>query len=155
MSKKDRFRPQKPAKKEPSGINRNVVVFIFFLLLSFLFWYLNSLGKDQEIDIRYPVKYINLPKNREFAEELPARLDLYLKGPGYSILRLKYSGNRAPAVIDFSKVSYKRVTDSKSTDYYFVTSAFIQDISAQLKSECTITSIKPDTLFFSFTQPAK
>lgn len=131
------------------------MVFTFFLLLSFLFWYLNSLGKDQEVDIRYPVKYINLPKNREFAEELPARLNLYLKGPGYSILRLKYSGNRAPAVIDFSKVSYKKVMDGKLTDYYLVTSGIIQDISTQLKSECTITSVKPDTIFFSFKQSAR
>jgi hypothetical protein len=155
VSKKDGFKPQKLAKKEASVTNRNVVVFIFFLLLSFLFWYLNSMGKDQEVDIKYPVKYINLPKNKVLAEELPARLTFYLKGPGYSILRLKYSGNRAPAVIDFSKTSYKKVTDSKSADYYLVTSGLIQDISAQLKSECTITSVKPDTLFLSFTQPAR
>ena len=149
------YRQEKHKKKEVSVANRNIVVFAFFLLLSFLFWYLNSLGKDQEVDIRYPVKYINLPKNREFSNELPARLSLYLRGPGYSILRLKYSGNRAPAVIDFSKVSYKKVMDSKASDYYLVTSGLIQDISTQLKSECAITSVKPDTLFFSFTQSAR
>ena len=155
MDKKNENKPDNLTKKEVRIVNRNVVVFAFFLFLSFLFWYLNSLGKDQEVDIRYPVKYINLPNNRQFNEQPPAKLNLYLKGPGYSILRLKYSGNRAPAVIDFSKVSYKKVMDSKSTDYYLVTSGLIQDISAQLKSECTITSVKPDTLYFSFTQPAR
>ena len=55
---------EKLTKKGVSAINRDVVVFAFFLFLSFGFWYLNSLGKEIEADIRYPVKYINIPKDR-------------------------------------------------------------------------------------------
>ena len=51
-------------RKRVSAINRDVVVFAFFLFLSFGFWYLNSLGKEMEADIKYPVKYINIPKDR-------------------------------------------------------------------------------------------
>jgi hypothetical protein len=155
VDKKNENKPDNLTKKEVRIVNRNVVVFAFFLFLSFLFWYLNSLGKDQEVDIRYPVKYINLPNNRQFNEQPPAKLNLYLKGPGYSILRLKYSGNRAPAVIDFSRTGYKKVTGGKPTDYYLITSDLVQEINTQLKSECRITAIKPDTLYFSFTQSAR
>lgn len=155
MDKKNENRRGSPAKKEVRLVNRNIVVFALFLLLSFLFWYLNSLGKDQEVDIRYPVKYINLPNNRQFEEQPPAKLNLNLRGPGYSILRLKYSGNRAPAVIDFSKAGYRKVPDGTRADYYLLTSDLVQEINTQLKSECKVTSIKPDTLYFSFTQSAK
>jgi len=139
-------------KKEVSAINRDVVVFAFFLFLSFVFWYLNSLGKEIEAGIRYPVKYINLPKERVIVEEPPVKLNLYLKGPGYSILKLKVSANRTPVIIDISKVNYMRVPGSKSLNYYIVTSGLTKSLTVQLRSGCEITSIKPDTLFFTLNK---
>ena len=136
-------------KKEVSVINRDVVVFAFFLFLSFVFWYLNSLGKEIEAGIRYPVKYINLPKERIIFEEPQVKLNLWLKGPGYSILKLKLSGNRTPVTIDISKVNYMRVPGSKALNYYIVTSGLTKSLTVQLRSGCEITSIKPDTLFFT------
>lgn len=136
-------------KKEVSAINRDVVVFAFFLFLSFVFWYLNSLGKEIEAGIRYPVKYINLPKERVIFEEPQVKLNLYLKGPGYSILKLKLSGNSTPVTIDISKVNYMRVPGSKDLNYFIVTSGLTKSLTVQLRSGCEITSIKPDTLFFT------
>ena len=128
----------------------NIVVFAFFLFLSFIFWYLNSLGKELEAEINYPVRYISLPKEMGFADKLPEKLNINLKGPGFSLFKLKYSGNRTPAIIDISKVNYKRVQGSDQPGYYLVTSGLIKNLTTQLKTECKITSIKPDTLFFSF-----
>ncbi|TFG42124.1 MAG: hypothetical protein E4H43_03595 [Bacteroidia bacterium] len=136
--------------KKGNGIDRDVVIFGFFLLLSFIFWYLNSLEKDVEYDIKYPMRYINIPEERILAEDLPTRLDLYLKGPGYSILRLKLSGNRSPLILDFSTINYRRVPGSRTLSYYVITSGLIPKLRNQLRTECEITSITPDTLFFSF-----
>ena len=68
------------------------------------------------------------------------------------MLKLKISGKSDPAVIDLLKVPYKSVRNNKSTDYYLVTSGLVQNFNTQLKPECRITSVKPDTLFFSFTE---
>jgi hypothetical protein len=141
---------KKLTEKRGSGIDREVVVFSFFLLLAFIFWYLNSLEKVVEYDIKYPVRYINLPEERVLADDLPSRLDLYLKGPGYSILKLKLSGNPSPVILDVSTINYRRVTGSSSLRYYIVTTGLIPKLKNQLRAECEITSIKPDTLFFSF-----
>jgi hypothetical protein len=146
-------KPGKPAdnnrKKRVNVINKDVVVFAFFLFLSFIFWYLNSLGKEIEAGIRYPVKYINLPKEKEIVEEAPSKLNLYLKGPGYSILKLKLSGNRVPVNIDISKVNYNRIPGSKALNYFILTSTLTKSLTVQLRSGCEVTSIKPDTLFFT------
>jgi hypothetical protein len=150
VNKKDATQSGNLSGKGLKPINRNILVFAFFLLLSFVFWYLNSLGKEIETNVRYPVTYKNIPGNRTLAGEIPPRLNLLLKGHGYSILRLKISGTGTPIVIDFSKVSYKRIQNSKAGDYYLVTSGLIQNFNSQLKSEGKITSIKPDTLFFLF-----
>ena len=149
MDNKDDTRSGNPKKKGVRLINRNVLVFTVFLFLSFIFWYLNSLGKELETDIRYPVKYTNAPKNKELDKDLPSKLNLFLKGPGYSILRFKISGNNAPVVIDFSEVNYRHVQNNKPSEYYLVTSGLILGFNSQLKSACKITSVKPDTLFFS------
>jgi hypothetical protein len=149
VDKKKEIRPGKPAI-EGSGFNkRNIAVFAFFLILSFVFWYLNSLGEDLEADIRYPVRYTNIPKDWKLNENVPRKLNLFLNGPGHSILRMKISGKHAPLRIDFSKVNYRRIQNSKSADYYIVTSNLVPNFNSQLKSVCKITSVKPDTLFLS------
>jgi hypothetical protein len=146
----DGIRTENLTKKGVRVINRDVAVFAFFLFLSFIFWYLNSLGKEVEAGIKYQVKYTNLPRGRVINEDLPTDLNLFLKGPGYSILKLKISGNKAPVIIDISKVNYKRAPGGKALNYFIVTSGLTKSLNVQMRSGCEITSIKPDTLFFTF-----
>jgi hypothetical protein len=141
---------EKIAKKKIGAINRDVVVFVFFLLLSFTLWYLNALGKDIEADIRLPVRFINLPKGRILSENSPDRISLSVKGPGYSILKLKFPGKKTPVTIDLSKVTYRRVPESRDPDYYILTSGLVKSFTVQLRSGCDVISIKPDTLFILF-----
>ena len=152
MKEQHEILPGNLTKKEVSVINKDIVIFAFFLLLSFFFWYLNSLGKETEAGIRLAVRYINLPREKVINDEPPVKLNLYLKGSGYSILKLKLSGKRTPIVIDISKVNYKRVPFSTMLSYYIVTSGLAKSLSVQLRSGCEITSIKPDTLFFTFVK---
>ncbi|HLN21702.1 MAG TPA: hypothetical protein VK213_11475 [Bacteroidales bacterium] len=136
-------------RKRRTGINKDLFVFAFFLFLSFIFWYLNSLNKEVEAGIRYQVRYTNLPRGREVSESEPGRLNLYLKGRGSSVIRQKLSGKKMPLAIDISKVNYKRVPGSKEPDYYIVTSGLARSFAVQLRSEFDIISIKPDTLYFT------
>lgn len=141
--------PVRISGKGVRSFNKDLLIFAFFLLLSFIFWYLNSLRKEIEVDIKYPVKYTSTPRDRTIRDEMPEKLTLSLKGPGNSIVKLKISGNRAPLVIDFSKVTWKRVPDSKNPDYYIVSNGLIANFSRQLRSEFQIVAVKPDTLFFT------
>jgi hypothetical protein len=149
VKQRDGILNRKFTKREASVVNRDIVVFTFFLFLSFGLWYINSLGKEVEGDIKYPVKYLNLPKERVIENE-PEKLNLYLKGPGYSVLKLRLSGNKAPLQIDLSKISYKRVPESKAADYFIVTSGLLKSFTVQVRAGCEVIAIKPDTLFFTF-----
>jgi len=150
VKEEDGIRSGLPFKKGVRLINRDVAAFAFFLLLSFFLWYLNYLGKESETGISYPVRFVNLPKDKVIADKIPSDLSLALKGPGYSILKLKVSGNKSPLVIDISKTSYRRTPGNKSQSYYLLTSTLVKSLGIQLRSGCEITSVKPDTLFFSF-----
>jgi len=139
-------------KKGVNIINKDVIIFVFFLLLSFVFWYLNSLGKVIETDIRYSVKFINPPKERAIVNDPQVKMNLFLKGTGFSILRLKLTGNKPPVVLDISKVSYRPVRGSKTTEYYIVTSNIVKSVTSQLRTGCEVTSIRPDTLYFTMNR---
>jgi hypothetical protein len=141
-------------RKGERVINRDIAAFVFFLILSFILWYLNSLGKEIEAGINYPLKYTNIPKERVITDELPTELNLFLKGPGYSILKLKISGKNTPLIIDISKVNYKRTPGDRALNYYIVTSGLTKSLNVQMRSGCEITSIKPDTLFFTLEKVA-
>lgn len=149
MKEEDGILTENLPKRGISGVKRDVAVFAFFLFLSFIFWYLNSLGKEIEAGIDCRVNFTNLPKDRLIVEELPTDLNLFLKGPGYSILKLKLSGRKMPVIIDISKVSYKRTQGNKALNYYIITSGLTKSLNVQMRSGCEITSIKPDTLFFT------
>jgi hypothetical protein len=135
-------------KKRVSIINKDVTVFAFFLFLSFSFWYINSLGKIIESEVRVPIEYINLPKDKKI-DDIPLHFNLFVKGTGYSILKIKLSGKKEPVLIDVSKVKYKRVAGSTSLSYYVITSGLTKSLSAQLRSGFEVVGIKPDTLFFT------
>jgi hypothetical protein len=151
---KDGIQKETLVRKKVKVINRDFFVFAFFLLLSFMFWYLNSLSKEVEAGIKYPFEYINIPKEREIKSNSPEKIDLFLKGPGYSILKLKLSGNKPPVQIDIAKVSYRRVPGSKTLSYFIITSGLAKSLTVQIRSGCEITSIKPDTLFFTLDKTA-
>jgi hypothetical protein len=138
--------------KKARRINRDAIVFAFFVLLSFVFWYLNSLHKEAEAGIKYPIKYTNVPRGRTVVENRPEKLNLYLKGPGSDILKLKLSGKKIPVTVDISKVNYKKIPGSKNPDYYIVTSSLSRSLTVQLRTGCEITSIKPDTIFFTLAR---
>lgn len=138
-----------PENRGRRSINKEVFVFAFFLTLSFIFWYLNSLDKEVESGMRYPVRFTNIPRSRSVIAREPEKLNLYLKGPGSSILKLKLSGRKGPVSVDLSKVSYRRVPGSKDLNYYILTTNLARTFTVQLRSQCEITSIKPDTLYFT------
>ena len=131
-------------------LKRDLVIFAFFLVLSFFFWYLNSLRKDFEVELKYPAKYINNKGGRINAGELPPMVILNLKGPGYSIVKQKLTLSRSPLIVDFSRVALKRVPDTQPAEYCLITSSLIPGFSKQLSSEFQILSVKPDTIFVTF-----
>jgi hypothetical protein len=141
---------KKLTKREVSILNKNVVRFTFFLFLAFVLWYLNSLGKEIKSDFRYQVSFINPPKGRVVSSELPSKLFLELKGQGYSLLKHKVSGNRIPLSVDFSKVTFKRIPDTKPTKYYILSASLIQNFKKQLGNGFEVLSVKPDSIFMTF-----
>ncbi len=131
-------------------INRNVAVFSFFLLLSFIFWYINALSKDITGSVNFPVRYTNFPENLALVNELPDKLTLELEGSGYSLLRARISGNNTPLIIDVDN-SGLSVRDNETELEFFIHSYNLREsFMRQLRNNFEITSVQPDSINFVF-----
>ncbi len=131
-------------------LRRDVAVFSFFLLLSFIFWFLNALSKEMTGRIDYPVRYFNFPEGRALVNELPDYLSLQVNGPGYSIVQTKVGGRREHLNIDLDKASIKVQEDKDKLRFYILSYSLREQLSGQLRTDFSISSIVPDTLHFEF-----
>jgi len=136
-------------------INRNFAVFLFFLLLSFIFWFINALSKDIDGIIKYPVRYINFPKDLALVNELPDKLSLDVKGHGYSVLKARIRGNKTPLVIDVGNSGLSIRQNTAELDFYISSFNLKESFKRQLKADFIINSIYPDSLNFIFDKIIK
>ena len=133
-------------------LDQRIIVFFVFLLVSTILWFLNELSKNSTSLISYPVKYTNLPKHKVLVKDLPTRLNLIVKAPGYTLLKYKLSNPKVPLIINYNSSSLFKITNGNSTGFYLLTSNIKSQISRQLQSDIQIIEISPDTLMFEFDE---
>ena len=68
-------------------LDRRVVVFLFFLVVSSIFWLLSALDKEYTVDLRYPVRYTNFPDKQVLVGELPSDLELTVSTYGFTLVK--------------------------------------------------------------------
>ena len=124
-------------------------MFSFFLLLSFIIWLLNAMGKNYTTIINYPVEYSEFPKNKILIGELPDQLNLRVNAHGYALLRYKLIGNPEPIIFNISSFAMNRIGND-STRSYILTRYIKDQVSRQLPGELQLLDLKPDSLLFHF-----
>lgn len=125
-------------------------MFSFFLLLAFIFWFLNALSKEMNGRIDYPVRYMNFPDDRALVNELPDHLNILISGPGYSIIQTRLDGRKQHLNIDLDKANIKIQEDKEKLKFYILSFGLREQFSSQLPSDFSIVSIAPDTILFEF-----
>ena len=133
-------------------LDRKVLVFLFFLVLSTMFWFLNELSKDSTTIITYPVKYNNIPGNKVLVKELPDEFNLLVQAPGFSLLKRKMVGRLTPIIFDISHYSYNIFSDGSASNFFILTSSSLARVNQQFGSDLKVLDISPDTLVFEFDE---
>jgi len=130
--------------------DRRVMVFLFFVVLSTIFWFLNQLEEEYVTEISMPVRYTNFPNDKILVNDLPAQFDLKVRSHGYKLLEYKISKQFLPFPINVNSLTLRMHSKSSYAKFFSLTRLLAQDIEEQLSSELEIVSIAPDTLFFEF-----
>jgi hypothetical protein len=132
-------------------INRNTLLFLFFLLISSVAWLLTSLNRDYSTNIRCQLEFTDLPGNKVFAVSENPVIDLNVTGHGYTLAWFKVN----PEI----KVPFSlRMTGIQSGlqngvyRYWLLSRQMKEKLQPAFSSTLLINSITPDTLYIDLCE---
>lgn len=126
---------------------QRLLLFLFFIILSFIFWFIRALNEIYQSDITYPIKYTKFPSDKILTGELPSRLKLRVEASGMNILARKLHLNVKALKFNVESFSLQK---SGNNSFYILTKQVREYIMEDLEN-IRILGISPDTLFFNFT----
>ncbi len=131
--------------------NPKLLIFVFFLFVSVVFWLINSLSEKYTGKISYPVKFVNISKNKVLLTNLPEQITIHAESFGFSLLKAKLNAGLKPVIIDFNK--YYLIQSEDDTNRYLLnTDNILDDIEKQLQMDMKIKDISPDSIFLQYTK---
>ena len=124
--------------------NREFLIFLFFLVLSAVYWFMSVLNDTMEREITIPVQMVNIPRNAIMLNSETAELRVMVRDKGYTIAAYKYGDRAASIKLPFA-------THAVNNEKCVVSSSDLQKlVSTQLYASTKVVSIKPQTLEFPF-----
>ncbi len=133
--------------------NRDLLVFLVFLLLSTGLWFLNALRKDFVTTIEYPVKYSEFPEDFILLGEPQSNVQLKIRSLGYNILPYHFGKIISPEYLNVS--SFKRIHKGDTEGAYILTRDLKNVFTKNLTNGIDLLEIYPDTLFVLFEKKEK
>ena len=132
-----------------SWMNREFLIFLFFLFLSGAFWLLMALNETYEKEIEIPVQLVEIPKNAVLTSDTTTIVRVTVRDKGFSLLAYLYGNKINPISVKFKNYA-------KKTGVGVIPQAELQKImSRQLFSSSAILSMKPDKYEYFFNYGLK
>ena len=126
-------------------MNREFLIFLFFLGLSGTFWLLMALNETYDKDIPVPIKLVNVPRNVVITQNINDTIDVTMRDKGFTLLTYSYAGKIQPVTIDFERYA------NKERGFGRVPLSDLQRmIYSRLYSSSKISAIKSDSVTFYF-----
>lgn len=130
-------------------LNKEFLIFLFFLIASGSYWLLLALNETIEQEICVPVRLVNVPKNVIVTSDLQDTVRVTLRDKGYTIGAYFWTSRLAPIEVSFSDYA-------KSNGLGVVPQADIQKLVRQeLYGSTKIVQVKPDKLDFYYNNGQK
>lgn len=127
--------------------SKELLTFLFFLCLSFLFWILQSMNEESEATYRIPIRYYNVPEDIVFTTPPPNQVTLRLRDKGIILLNYSLGKEFKPVDIDLSPYlsNGKGVIRIKEEQLEGL-------LKRQLNVSSTLLALAPDTLLISYSK---
>ena len=127
-----------------SNVNKQFLVFLFFLGLAGVFWLTITLNETYERELKVPVQVVGVPKNVVLTSPTVDTIRATGRDKGWVIVSYLF-GERMPA-ISFNYKNYDRGNGAG-----IISNSDIKRLlDQQLEISTTITSVKPDRLEFFY-----
>ncbi|MEI6059220.1 MAG: hypothetical protein WCR72_00860 [Bacteroidota bacterium] len=127
-----------------------LVVFLVCLVISILMWLFTELMKDYSDEIKYNITFTNVPKDLILTNSGDSVITIGMNAQGFELLAAKYARKIRTLTIDLSTLKIRQTSDGYSA--YMPSSRLMEQLGQQIRFQNQITVIKPDTLFFRFSE---
>jgi hypothetical protein len=124
---------------------KEILIFLFFLLLAFIFWLLENLQQDYEQRVELPLHYKNVPPEWILSEDNPAKISVLLKDKGTTLMYFLWGSYFSPINISVSNLSH-----APGQTLHMTAQELETIISKQLISSPSIVSIEPHEITIKY-----
>ena len=127
-----------------SKTNREFLIFLFFLMLSGVFWLFMTLNESYEKEFSIPVTITNIPKNIVLTSEETDTVKMTIRDKGITLVTYMYGKGLKNLHVNFQ-------TYAHANGHGTVQASELQKLMyQQLANGSRITAIKPDKLEFFY-----
>ena len=119
-------------------VNKEFLIFLFFLFVSGAFWLMMTLNEDAEKELKIPVRLTGVPRNVVITSDVTDTVRVVLKDKGYMLLPYVYGEALQPVALVFK--NYDKGNGKASIS----SSELLKLIKPMLFKSTVVTSVKPD-----------
>ena len=125
-----------------SGLNKEFLIFLFFLALSGVFWLMMTLNETMEREFKIPVRLTGVPRNAVMTGELADTVRITIKDKGFTLVTYDFR----PLTFRFSSYA------DEDTGMGVVPVADVQkQVLSQMYGSSKLLQLKPGKFDFYFT----
>ena len=125
-------------------VNKEFLIFLFFLLLSGIFWLLMTLNETYEMEFKIPVKVVNIPKNVVLTSDETDTAKVTLRDKGLVLLSYEYGDALRTININFK--TYAKSGNS----FVFPPSEIQRMLYPQLSASTKISAVKGERIEYFY-----
>lgn len=130
--------------KIDSRLSKSVLLYVWFLFISFVFWLVLSLNNSLQQEFAIPLKLKSVNDSTTIITHVPQSVKIALKDRGVAMLKYKF-GNLPTLQIDFDKYSDGRgLIRVSSAD-------LMSELRSNFSATSVITAVNPDSLRLLYT----
>ena len=128
-----------------SSVNKEFLIFLFFLFLSGTFWLVMTLNETFEQEISVPIRLVNVPKNVVMTSDIEDTVRVTVRDKGFALATYIYGDRIVPVSINYSTYA------NRQKGYGIVPTADLLKMASQkFTGASKVLQVKPDHLDFYF-----
>ena len=132
-----------------SSLNKEFLIFVFFLLLSGAVWWMMALNETYEEELKVPVRLVGMPRNAVMTDEPADTVKVTVRDKGFTLVTYKYGHWFRPLTFKFATYA------NEDQGHGAIPAAdIIKQVQSQLYGSSKLLSVKPEKLDFYFTYGA-
>ncbi len=129
-----------------SSRGKDVLLFLLFLCVSYVFWLIQALNEDAQKEVKIPLKIEDVPDGVTFISEVPQTLLVSVRDKGTSLFNYTWSGT--PSL----SIPFNEMKADKSSSRVTIPG---QEMSSRVRSlfgqQAQVLSVRPDSLNLVYT----